>query len=77
MQFSNVNYLIVYDYTGYVDGSCMGTDISITPGVFTKCSSFQISHLTQLQWSLPFFEAIFSLIILLHVKTSNVTHIFK
>ena len=31
--------------------------------VFSKCSSFQISHL--------------SLIILLSVKTSNVTHIFK
>ena len=44
-------------------------------GVFTKCSSFQICHV--LQWSSVLFEAIFSLITLLHVKTSNVIHIFK
>ena len=37
--------------------------------VFTKCSSFQI---ILLQSSSLLFEAIFSLIILLHVKTSNV-----
>ena len=43
-------------------------------GVFTKCSSFQISHLiVTVTWSSLLFEAIFSLIILLHVKTSNFT----
>ena len=47
----------------------------VSQSVFTKCSSFQISHLTQLQWSSLLFEAILSLIILLHVKPSNVTHI--
>ena len=40
--------------------------------VFTKCSSFQISHLIVTVEFSPFFEAIFSLVILLHVKTSNV-----
>ena len=42
-----------------------------TQGVFTKCSSFQISHLIVTVEFTPFFEAIFRLIILLHVKTSN------
>ena len=45
--------------------------------VITQCSSFQISHLILLQSSSLLFEAIFSLIILLHVETSHVTHIFK
>ena len=58
----------------------METDISITqancnrqnckPRLFTKCSSFQISHLIVTVEFTPF-EAIFSLLILLHVKTSN------
>ena len=46
-------------------------------GVFFKCSGFQISHLIVTQWSWLLFEAILSLIIALHVKTSNVAHIFK
>ena len=42
--------------------------IIASQGEFTKCSSFQTGHL---------FEAIFSLIILIHFKTSSFTHIFK
>ena len=45
-------------------------------GVFTNCSSFQISHLiVAVEFTPP--PTIFSLITLLNVKTSNVTHIFK
>ena len=46
---------IAYDWTGHVESFCVETDISITPAncnrqnckprLFTKCSSFQISHL--------------------------------
>ena len=43
--------------------------------VFTKCSSFKSSNLFVTIEFTPFF--VFSLIILLHVKTSNVIHIFK
>ena len=57
----------------------MGTDISITPANCNRQAkvylpSAQVSKLvTQLlQWSSFLFEAIFSLIILSHVKTSNV-----
>ena len=47
-------------------------------GVFIKCS-IQVSKVVTylLQSSSLLFEAIFKLIILLHVKTSNVTYIFK
>ena len=46
-------------------------------GVFRKCLSLQKLVTSLLQWRSLLFEAIFSLIILLHVKTSNVTQIFK
>ena len=45
--------------------------------VFTQWTSFRISHLILLESSSLLFKAIFSLIIMLHVKTSNVTHIFQ
>ena len=60
-----------------MESSCVETDISITPAncnrqnckprLFTKCSSFQISHLIVTVEFTPFW----GLIILLHVKTSN------
>ena len=70
--------------TGHVESSAWGLTFQLpqktviiriaSQGVFTKCSSFQISHLiVTVTWSSLLFEAIFSLIILLHVKTSNVT----
>ena len=46
-------------------------------GVFTEYSSFKIIVTKLLQWISLLFEAIFSWITLLHVKTSYATHIFK
>ena len=50
-----MSYLIVYDCTGHVEGSCLRTDIQLpqqtviiriaSQGVFTKCSIFQSGHL--------------------------------
>ena len=44
--------------------------------LFTKCSSFKSNDLIVTVKFTPF-EAIVSFIIPLHVKTSNITHIFK
>ena len=73
------SYLIVYDFSGHVVGSCMGTNISITlayrnyqscrPRCINQVLKFPNLSLSSSLLS----EAIFSWTILLHMGTSNVT----